>query len=592
MEKQREKKRWWPRLRVSYIGSLTLGSILLVTIPLSIAMLVAGQRIVRYLEQTVQERVDQTVGYLNTTLDQYFSEIRDLTILPLYDGDMQAVLLAHADPAQQKYLTFEEQSKATAALSSIVYEKPTVRSTDLYLLDGNQLSASSSVLKWGEAEREWMRVCDSDQYRTFILPRSGSVALVRRLQDPLTGRQAGYIKVELEQNAVPSLLRQVSLPEGSELSIYNDAGQCIYPLSGAALEGQAGGKYLSGFITSASTNLKVTVRVATSGLEEDIRALFSFAVAVVASALALSWLFAVAASVKLTRPILDLKEKMAQVGEGRFNTRATVKSRDEIGQLEAMFNSMTESIEMLINEVYEESLASKEAQISALQSQINPHFLYNTLETINMMAINCENYEVSEAVSNLGQMMHYCVSNEQHFAPLSEELRFLQAYYEIQTLRFEALRSLQVDAPPAALALPVPKLLLQPFVENIMRHGLDPAAQRPLDIWLTARLTGDGHLVLVLQNNGRPMSAEERRRVAEKLLRAESTPPSAPWKASGHGYGLTNVHRRLRLIYGQDCGVFLDGSYTEGVRFVLRLGAAPGQQEAFCEKEGPPCIAL
>lgn len=574
----REKaKKWrWPRPRFSYIGSLTLGSILLVTIPLSIAMLVAGQRIARYMEKTVQQRVDQTVGYLNTTLDQYFSELRDLTILPLYDGDMQAVLLAHADPERQKYLTFEEQSKVTAAFSSIVYEKPTVRSTDLYLLDGNRLNSSSSVLKWAPGEREWMAVCDGDQYRTFILPWNGSVALVRRLQDPLTGRHAGYIKVELEQSAVPSLLRQVSLPEGSELSIYNDAGQCIYPLAGGgSAPGGAGEKYLSGFMTSASTNLKVTVRVATSGLEEDIRALFSFAAALIACALALSGLFAVAASVKLTRPILELKEKMAQVGEGRFNTRATVQSRDEIGQLEAMFNSMTESIEMLINEVYEESLASKEAQISALQSQINPHFLYNTLETINMMAINAENYEVSEAVSNLGQMMHYCVSNEQHFAPLAEELRFLQAYYDIQTLRFEELRSLQVNAQEGTLGLPVPKLLLQPFVENILRHGLDTAAHRPLDIWLAARLAQGGRLVLTIQNNGRPMGAEERRRVNENLRKAEQTPPASPWKGTGHGYGLTNVHRRLRLIYGEDCGVFLDPAYTDGARFVLRLGCAP-----------------
>lgn len=188
---QTRKRKRWLRPRFSYIGSLTLGSILLVTIPLSIAMLVAGQRIVRYMEQTVQQRVDQTVGYLNTTLDQYFSELRDLTILPLYDGDMQTVLLAHADPEQQKYLTFEEQSKATAALSSIVYEKPTVRSTDLYLLDGNQLNSSSSVLKWTHGERKWMEVCDGDQYRTFILPWGGSLALVRRLQDPLTGRHAG-----------------------------------------------------------------------------------------------------------------------------------------------------------------------------------------------------------------------------------------------------------------------------------------------------------------------------------------------------------------------------------------------------------------
>lgn len=558
-------------LRTSYIGKMTLFSILLVTIPLFVAMFVVSQRVSGYLETTVQERVDQTVGYLNTTLDQFFSELQALTLLPLYDGEMQSVLIAHAAPGEKAYLTFEERSKASAPLGSIVYEKKTVRRTDIYLMDGNRLDATSNMLQWTDAEREWMDMCDTDPYRTFILPWSDSLALVRLLQDPLTGRRVGYIKVELEKDAVDEILRQVSLPQGSELLIYNDAGQCIYPLESTPpdpLPWQDKEQFFSGFMTSANTNLKVMVRVSTRLLEQDIRDLFSFVALVLAGALLISLAVAALASVKLTRPILDLKDKMAQVGKGRFSTRMTVQSKDEIGQLESMFNSMTESIETLITEVYEESLASKEAQISALQSQINPHFLYNTLETINMMAIECENYEVSEAVSNLGQMMHYCVSNEQHFAPLAQEIRFLRTYYELQRLRFENLRSLSVQADETVLPLLVPKLMLQPFVENIMRHGL---GEKQVDILLSAQRTEGGGLEILVQNNGMPMSETNRRRVREKLRQAENTPAAAPWKTTGHGYGLTNAHRRLRLIYGSACGVFLDESYTEGVRFILRL---------------------
>ena len=107
-----------------------------------------------------------------------------------------------------------------------------------------------------------------------------------------------------------------------------------------------------------------------------------------------------------------------------------------------------------------------------------------------MMAIGAGNYEVSEAVSTLGQMMHYCVSNEQHFAPLREEIRFVQDYYSIQKLRFENLRSLSVEADTECQNTFIPKLLLQPFVENIMQHGL---STEMLDICLLYT-SGDGEV--------------------------------------------------------------------------------------------------
>lgn len=557
-------------LHHSYIGKVTLASIFLVMIPLAIAMVITGSRINEYLQKSVQQQADQAVASLNVTLEQYFSEIKELTVLPIYDNELQAILSHHVNPEADLYLTFDERRTAAEIFSGLIYEKDTVRQTNVYLKDGYELSASSVVRTWGDDEKEWMNICDENPYETFILPWNDTVALVRTIQEPLTGRELGYIKVELEPWAVGSLIHSSGLPPESEVIIYSQADQLIYPLDSqeSQTEDPRDEKSLTGFVTSEETDLKVLVRMSMKAVEKDVRDLFGFAIWIFLIALAGSGLFAFVAAKRLTKPILDLKEKMALVEDGRFNTRMTVQSKDEIGQLEEMFNNMTASIETLIHEVYEESLASKEAQISALQSQINPHFLYNTLETINMMAIGAGNYEVSEAVSTLGQMMHYCVSNEQHFAPLREEIRFVQDYYSIQKLRFENLRSLSVEADTECQNTFIPKLLLQPFVENIMQHGL---STEMLDIVLSARKEGTNDLVIVIQNNGNPMEPEEKQRVIQKLLAVENVPLGEPWKPTGHGYGLVNVHRRLRLLYGEDCGVFLDESYVDGVRFILRL---------------------
>ena len=564
------KKRGWQglRLRQSYIGKLTLGSIFLAMIPLTIAMVITGARISDYLQRMLQQQADQAVASLQVTLEQFFSGIKEMTVLPIYDTGLQQILALHSDPDQEKYLTFEERRRATEIFGSVVYEKKSVRQTEIYLRDGYILSASNEAHRWDETEREWMELCDGDPYETFILPWEDTVALVRMVLEPLTERRLGYIKVELQPDAIEALIEDSSLPAGSAVTIYNQAQQCIYPADQTGENTRTDGGTLTSFVTSPQTNLKVQVQMSMETVRRGVSEMMGFAALVLVAAFAVSALLAIAAARRITVPIMDLKEKMALVEDGRFNTRMQVQSQDEIGQLEEMFNNMTASIETLIHEVYEETLASKQAQISALQSQINPHFLYNTLETINMMAISKENYDVSEAISTLGQMMHYCVSNDQHFARLQEELDFARAYYSLQKLRFENLRSMQVDVPPECLDKTMPKLLLQPFVENIVQHGLNTGM---LDIVLTVRPQEDGGLEIVIQNNGTPMEPQERRRVVERLRETESLPVGEPWQPAGHGYGLANVHRRLRLLYGEKGGVFLDESYVNGVRFIVRL---------------------
>lgn len=559
------------KLSLSYMTKLTVVCILLVTLPLSAIGAVTASRITTYMGQSIQARADQTAGYLDERIDEMFTKLMELTLLPIFDSSMQEVLTGHAENGSGQLL-FEDQKKIVSFLTGMYFDNPIISRARLYLMDGSFISTDGQTYKWRQADLPWLETCKTDHYRTFILPVDGEIVMCRALESPMLNRETGYIEVVLNQNRVEQAIKSIALAQDGQIFILNEFGDCVYPI-GADVgelkllqESSSGYRYSS--VTSSSTKLELYVKISTAAIEQENRMLYGQLMSIWVVMLLLGVAFAYYASQQLTRPILSLKDKMELVSEGRFDTRMMVQSKDEIGQLEAMFNSMTESVETLITEVYEESIANREAQISALQSQINPHFLYNTLETINMMAISAENYDISQAVSDLGWMMRYCVSNEKHFAELEEEFRFVSTYYDIMRMRFDNLRSLTITADDGCRALMVPKLLLQPFIENIMQHG---TCGRPIDIALEASRQGN-ELTISIENNGAPLTEEAKALLHSKFSEAERE--SAAEHHDGKGYGLGNVHRRLRLIYGKGCGVFLDEQFTQGARFIIKLRLA------------------
>ena len=145
-----------------------------------------------------------------------------------------------------------------------------------------------------------------------------------------------------------------------------------------------------------------------------------------------------------------------------------------------------------------------------------------------MMAINCENYEVSEAVSNLGQMMHYCVSNEQHLHPLPRNCAFLQAYYDIRPCALKTFALCGWMRRKRFWACRCPSCFCSPLWKTLCATGSTPLRTARWISGLPRGWRGSGQLVLVVRNNGRPMTGQERQRVNENLRKAESTPPNAP----------------------------------------------------------------
>lgn len=254
-----------------------------------------------------------------------------------------------------------------------------------------------------------------------------------------------------------------------------------------------------------------------------------------------------AASRYFVKPISWLAGKMDRVQSIEFFPNLPVRRRDEIGTLIRSYNGMLDRIRHLILDVQSLERSKKEIELKLLQSQIRPHFLYNTLATIHNLAKQQRMNEVGETIRNLSGLLTFTFDKRSECIPLADELEGLGMYAQIQQVRYPGMFALEVDVPPAFLHCPIPKLTLQPLVENAIFHGVVPREEGGL-IRVTARLHR-GKLKLAVCDNGLGMSRERRR----GLLRKRE-----PEGGSLHGInsvGVVNVHHRLQLYYGEPYGL-------------------------------------
>ncbi|QDH23878.1 sensor histidine kinase [Saccharibacillus brassicae] len=259
--------------------------------------------------------------------------------------------------------------------------------------------------------------------------------------------------------------------------------------------------------------------------------------------------------------IKRLSRHMEQVRSERFDLIDIPEGRDEIGGLIRAFNLMTGRIRSLINDVYKLEIRQKNleldrvrTELAMLQSQVNPHFLFNTLNAVLVVCTRNGYKEVTVIVKNLSLLMRQLLSRPDDLVPLEEELQFIRMYLEIEKFRFGDRFDYAFEVEPWTAGLRIPRMSLQPLVENACKHGLQGWKSGRL-ITISARATGEG-LGVFVRDNGVGMSERKLGEVND-LMRAESS-------ADGANVGLRNVHRRLELFYRRDVRLVLRSRIEEG----------------------------
>lgn len=249
----------------------------------------------------------------------------------------------------------------------------------------------------------------------------------------------------------------------------------------------------------------------------------------------------------VNKPIEALRDAYKEIEKEHYGFHVEPDARhEEFAELDEAFNSMSDKLQYQFEKIYLEELALRDANIMALQSQINPHFLNNTLEIINWEARMAENYKISAMIEALSTMLEATMNRgRQQLIPLSEEMSYADAYLYIISRRFGEKLEITKEIDENCLQVMVPRLIVQPIIENAVEHGMNFVGKGKIHIRISKN---EERLLIEVMNNGK-LTDKDREKIAQLLGEKDMK------EIRSASLGIRNVNKRLKLLYGEECGL-------------------------------------
>lgn len=392
--------------------------------------------------------------------------------------------------------------------------------------------------------------------------------IIRPLYKVPSTEMIGWLAIDVRLDALRSLASQMYNQQKEDLFILDEQGSILYAsdekLSGSKSEeawisqilhsGNESGSLeskssaFSGImiyskLQAASTNWTIVKRIPYDTLYQHARTLTWINTVVACAFLLLSIIAIYVVTIQFAGPIKQLIRRITKIESGQLDEPIDINREDEIGILAQRFRMMMHTINDLILREYKMNLANKTNQLNMLQAQINPHFMNNALQSIGNTALENDAPNVYALISTLGQMMHYSMDTNQTVVSLSQELDYVKQYLLLQSQRFEDKLETTFDIASETLTIAIPKMIVQPIVENFFKHGFNPVIGTGR-IHLYAVLEKD-RLVLIVRDNGTGIPKERLQLIRSEFLQIGKQ-PNEPVE----GIGLSNVMLRLQLYYG------------------------------------------
>lgn len=265
----------------------------------------------------------------------------------------------------------------------------------------------------------------------------------------------------------------------------------------------------------------------------------------------------------ILKPIRELYYATGKVANGEFEARASVNSHDEIAVLAQGFNNMAGNMQTLVGKIKEDEQKMRQADLRLLQEQINPHFLYNTLDTIVWLIESNETDQAVEMVVTLSNFFRMVLSKGKEFISIREEEAHIRSYLKIQEMRYHDILEYDIQIDKVLYEYQILKLTLQPLVENALYHGIKYKRAKGY-IHINGEKEGD-IIRLSVRDNGAGMSEDELEQIREEIKR--------PCKETERGFGLANVNERIHMYFGQEYGMNIDSEKGRGTNVEIIIPA-------------------
>jgi two-component system sensor histidine kinase YesM len=424
------------------------------------------------------------------------------------------------------------------------------------------------------------------------IPQADVVTLRRPIIRTPSDEIIGYLSIDVKTNELAAICRKLALSGQETLYLIDRGGRIVcaenagpesavleapWAASLLASSGESGtlkwkDKAFSGIVVYDTLRTPymdwiVVKQLPYSYLYQNAQGIRAINTGILAFFLVVVVIATLFISFRFTKPIRRLIQHISQVQTGNLNVSVPVRSNDEIGILARRFNAMIATINDLINREYKLELANKTNQLKAMQAQINPHFLYNALQSIGTLALQSGAPKVYSLINAVAKMMRYNMSASETVVPLGAELKHAKAFLELQQQRFGEKLDVLYELDPASLDALVPKMLLQPILENVFKHGCEPQGGR-MEIRLRTRIEADGRLSVTVKDNGAGMEPAKLDELRQRLFR---TAHSGIWLDGREHIGLSNVWMRLKLYFGEAAEMAIESPPSGGFAVSLAI---------------------
>ncbi len=585
-----------PAKLLKFYRNLSIRSklVLVLYIQILIPLVLVGYLSYKNSESIIKENsTDYSRDILNMIqlrLNDYMSTLTEISQDLLYE-DMIYNALKRSSDVNDPLKNFEYENSVNSHLKMVVISRSEIRSLCIFSEDGYIYYADDNSREAGSRnDIPYAEILNKARLGKgkpvlYIVAENRKVKdiyMARQINDRDRFKELGLLIMhvkkevldEVYQGLTGNLQNIMILSSDKELIAsrnYNDS----YILSDELMEsinGEKGekidekaGVFVS-YITLKNAGWKIAAYVTLDELYKDAYKLRRNIVMLCFVSVLLLSVITTIIAVDFVSPINKLVKGMKKVQAGESDVYVQDDRGDELGFLNKTFNEMSGEIHHLVNWVYREQLTRKEAELKALQSQINPHFLFNTLEAINWLAQLNNVPEISSTVSDLSDLMEASIGRDDRLITIEEEFTYADKYISLQKRRFGDRIELTKNVQPEVIGIKIPRLLIQPLIENAVYHGVERTRGKGL-ISLNASKNENCVSIEVL-DNGAGMDRDELEQLNDKLDMDNDTYFKALGNKKSRSIGIENVNRRIKLFYGENYGLTIEseeGKYTKAV---------------------------
>jgi len=529
------------------------------------------------------EQTREIVEQFSISLDNYMGLMRNKMEILADSPTIQEELNTHQDKEDIKNDSFYSRNKRIRRIMLQIYSSVTMNDVEIYGINETNHYLSLWSKKYEIPDKDILfENANLSKGRSVLVNNindADTIQMIKMVKDLQTYKPIGYIRFGLKRNYIEKMAKNINFGSDGSVVIFDEN---LNKISGIAHDSvlskllkekpsignfsysEGKNEYTAVHIHSDSTGWTTVGVIPLRYINKDLAGIQYLTVIIIVLTIIIGVTVSVIIAQSLILPLENTVNALEKFSRGDFAVRLKENRCDEIGKLNRIFNKAIKEINELMQKVTQSEILNKEMEFKTLQSQMNPHFLYNTLDTINWLAFKEKQTEICNLVAAISSLIRASISNKKSIITIEQELDYVKNYIYIQHIRYKDRFDIIYDIDESLLKQAVPKLIIQPIVENAIIHGIENSKNKNL-LYISVKRENEC-IIIIVKDTGIGMTDEKVSELLKEPLNAEGDEQKAHTNL-----GLYAVHKRIQLMYGDLYGLTVQSQAGEGTTVTLHI---------------------